>query len=66
VVADSAAAKAGIRSGDIITAVNGTEINRDRTLARLLKNFKPGDNVVLDVYRDSKIQKITVTLGEVK
>jgi serine protease Do len=66
VVPESAAAKAGIREGDIIVAVNGSEVNAKNTLARLLRNFQPGDRVTLDVYRDSRIQKIEVSLGEVK
>ena len=50
---DSAAAAAGLRRGDIITAYNGTEVKTVTELNNLKANNKAGDEVTLKVYRDS-------------
>ncbi|HSW40969.1 MAG TPA: trypsin-like peptidase domain-containing protein [Patescibacteria group bacterium] len=63
VVADSPAAAAGLRDGDIITAVDGTEIDRDSPLDDVLTQFAPGRTVALDVLRDGAQVTLTLTLG---
>jgi serine protease Do len=66
VVKDSGADKAGLREGDIILEVNGTKVDQDHSLAGLMKNFSPGDQVKMKVLSGSSSKDITVTLGESK
>lgn len=56
------AQKAGIKPGDIITAVDGKQINESTSLAALINEHKVGDKVTLTIMRDGKEQKINVTL----
>ena len=48
---DSPAAKAGIQSGDVITAVNGTPVKDARDLARTIGMMAPDSSVKLDIIR---------------
>ena len=66
VVAGSAAAKAGLKDGDIILEVNGQTVDTDHSLAALLKNFNPGDNVKMKVLSQGQTKDVTVTLGQSK
>lgn len=63
VVAESPAAKAGIRDGDVITKINGQQITTDSGLATKLAQFNPGDKVDLTVVRGGQEQTISVTLS---
>jgi membrane-associated protease RseP (regulator of RpoE activity) len=65
VVEDSPAAKAGIKAGDVITAVDGEKIDGSGDLARGINKKKEGD-VTLTVIRDKNQRTITVTPKEVK
>ena len=60
---NSPAADAGIREGDIITAVDGAEVNAGTDLSELMLPHKPGDTITLSVLRGSNKQDIKVTLG---
>jgi serine protease Do len=62
--ADGPAAKAGIKSGDVITKVNGEAIKDARTLARRISTLAPGASVKLTVVRGGKEDVVTLTLGE--
>lgn len=55
--------KAGIKEGDIITKVDGNDIDAQNSLASLLGQHQPGDKVKLTVNRDGKTQTVEVTLG---
>ena len=57
------AARAGIRSGDVITAVNGTPVTDARELTRKIAGLKPGSKVELGYLRDGREQSATVELG---
>ncbi len=57
---DSPAAKAGIRAGDVITAVDGEKIEDTGDLTRALGKKKEGD-VTLTIVRDKNQRSITVT-----
>ena len=46
---DGPAAKAGIKAGDVITAVNGTAVKDSRDLARQISTMAPGATAKLDV-----------------
>ena len=66
VVAGSPADKAGLKSGDIITAINGETIDQDHSLRRRLTQYQPGDEVEITFVRDGKENKVKVKLGEMK
>jgi serine protease Do len=61
---DAPAAKAEIKSGDIITGVNGTRIKDTNQLRNMIADFAPGTVVKLEVLRDKKKKTVAVTLGE--
>src|SRR5262249_43634757 len=60
----SPAQNAGLRTGDIITAVNGSPINGSSALASVLSSQSPGTQVKVPVQRGSSQLSVTVTLGE--
>jgi S1-C subfamily serine protease len=60
----SAAAKAGIRDGDIIVGVDGARIDYNTSLRQLLLRHKPGDTVTVTVLRDGQEQDLQVTLDQ--
>jgi serine protease Do len=47
-----AAGDAGLKKGDVITKVNGMEVNSDAQLAELIARQKPGDDVKITFMRD--------------
>jgi serine protease Do len=57
------AGKAGVKSGDVITAVDGRQVKDALDLSRTIASKAPGAEVTLDVWRDGKSQQIRVTLG---
>ncbi len=57
-VADnSAAAKAGLKAGDIITRVNDTKISEPQDLFENIGKLQPGDDVTITYLRDKKSKK---------
>src|SRR5215469_14175587 len=60
----SPAAKAGIKSGDVITAVNGVQVKDARDLARTIGTMAPDTSIKLDVVRNGEPTSITVTLAQ--
>jgi len=58
------AAKAGIKAGDVIVAVNGQPVKDARDLAKRIGAMAPGSSVKLDVFRKGETQTLTLTLGE--
>jgi serine protease Do len=62
--ADSPAAKAGIQSGDVITAVDGQPVKNARALARKISSMAPGTSVKLGIGRNGGEKQLTLTLGE--
>jgi serine protease Do len=59
----SAAAAAGLKSGDVITEVNGQPIARSGELSTLIGMSAPGETVKLKVWRDKSWQDIQAKLG---
>jgi predicted metalloprotease with PDZ domain len=64
VVADGPAAKAGLKNGDIITRVDGREIDSPDTLQNVLAKHKPGETLNFHVKRNGKEKMLKVTLGK--
>jgi Do/DeqQ family serine protease len=57
-------AKAGLKSGDVITAIDGKKITGSDDLTMEVISRAPGTAVTLDIVRDNKPMKVTVTLGQ--
>ena len=55
---------AGLSEGDIVLEINGKAINEDNTLIKMLKDYNPGDEVVLTVLRNGEQSEILLELGE--
>jgi serine protease Do/serine protease DegQ len=64
VVPDSAADKAGLKAGDIITSINGKAINTFGELRAKVATLGAGKEIELGVLRDGKSMSFDVTLGE--
>ena len=62
VIKGSAGDKAGIKDGDIITAVNDTKIGTAGSLGSLIGEYAVGDTVKLEVYRDKKYIQLEIKL----
>jgi serine protease Do len=60
----SPAAKAGILSGDIITAVNGTPVKDARGLARTIGTMAPDSTVKVDILRNGEAKTLSLTLAK--
>jgi Do/DeqQ family serine protease len=60
----SAADRAGIQPGDIVTAFNGTEVNEPNVFRNLVAATAPGTEVTLTIQRDGREQQVRATLGE--
>ncbi len=60
----SAAERAGVRQGDVITAINDTTINDTNAFRNKVASNAPGTEVTLTILRDNREQKIRATLGE--
>jgi serine protease Do len=60
----SPAAKAGIRSGDVVTALDGSPLKDSHDLARKVAVLAPGSSVKLDILRNGESKTLNVTLGE--
>jgi photosystem II stability/assembly factor-like uncharacterized protein len=63
VTADGPAAKAGIKAGDVVTAVEGKEVKSLEALMNEVLDRKSGDTIKLAVQRDTQQTQIAVTLG---
>jgi serine protease Do/serine protease DegQ len=64
VMQGSAAEKAGVRPGDIITSVNGQPVKSSVELRNAIGLLRVGDTVELGVIRDGKPRRITARIGE--
>lgn len=64
VMPQSPAEKAGIKANDVVTKVDGSDVNAEHTLRDLLATHKPGDSVKLNIIRDGKTSELNVTLDQ--
>src|SRR5437899_1123603 len=62
--ANGPAAKAGIQSGDVITAVNGEPVRDAKELARTIGGLAPGAAAKLNVLQKGQDKVINLTLGQ--
>lgn len=63
IVAGGPAASAGLRTGDVVTAMDGRQVTTMDDLAARIRERKPGDRLRLSVVRDGGSQTVDVTLG---
>ena len=59
----SPAAVAGVRAGDVITAVENEQLSEHKSLTDLLQQYQPGDQLALSLVRGTARQVISATLG---
>jgi serine protease Do len=60
---NSPAAKAGIRDGDVILALDGKDVQDPNDLATRIANYASGTEVTLSVWRDGEEKDVQVTLA---
>jgi putative serine protease PepD len=60
---NSPAAAAGVKAGDVITAIDGDAVPSADDLTAKISAHQPGDKVTLTVAHNGSTQKLVVTLG---
>lgn len=66
VIPGTAAEKAELESGDIITAVDGEKVKTVDGLIRILRKKGAGTKIKIEFFRDGKKKVVSTTLGERK
>lgn len=61
---DSAAAKAGVKAGDVITSINGRSVNEPRDVSAELRDAHTGATVEIGIVRDKKASTLKATIPE--
>jgi hypothetical protein len=64
IVEDSAAFRAGLAVGDIITSVDGESVESPVDLLRSIRSHDEGDTVTVEVFRAGRVEAIAATLGK--
>lgn len=57
-----AAQKAGIATGDVLTRINGNEVNTTTQLLEMVNQYRPGDKINVDIVRNGKRHSYTIAL----
>jgi S1-C subfamily serine protease len=65
-VEDGAARQAGIKSGDVIVAINGNMVNAPQQLQEQIGKYRPGDKVNVSIKRDGEMKQFSVVLRNTK
>ncbi|MDZ3830531.1 MAG: Do family serine endopeptidase [Sphingopyxis sp.] len=60
---DGAAAKAGLKRGDVVTKINGKDVTPQQTLSYIVANIKPGTRVPIDLVRDGRAMTVQAVVG---
>lgn len=63
---ESAAEKAGLKKGDVLTKIGGKKIESADDVTKIIRQHKPGDKVDVTYLRNGKEQKATAELGSWK
>ena len=63
---DGPAAKAGVEVGDIIVKADGRDVKSSQELPRIITAIRPGNKIVLTVWRKNAQKELTVTVAEMK
>lgn len=66
VTADSPAAKAGLKAGDVVTEFNGQRLEGTAQFRRMVRETPAGRTVQLTVWRDGRAQQLSVQLGSME
>jgi len=64
VTPDSPASRAGLKEGDVVTAVNGHPVENGNDLQVIVSEDAPGSKIQLDVMRNGHPEQIDLTVGE--
>jgi serine protease Do len=64
VTPDSPASRAGLKEGDVVTAVNGQPVQNGGDLQVIVSEDAPGSKIQLDVMRNGHQQSMDLTVGE--
>jgi serine protease Do len=65
VSADSPASKAGLKVGDVITAINGNPVDDVNNFRLAVAGYAADTTIHLKIFREGKTLEVPVTLGEV-
>lgn len=58
------AARAGLRQGDVVVAINGQAVTLDNTLSQIVAATPIGTTIPVDIIRDGKRMTVRATVGE--
>jgi serine protease Do len=64
VSANSPASKAGLQEGDIITKLGDVSLDETHSYVNALFEYKPGDQITLELVRGNDTLQVNATLGE--
>ena len=64
VVKGGPADKAGLKAGDRIVSIDGTEVAQKTDMGTIIQNHSAGDTLSIVVARDGQMQTVSLTLGE--
>jgi S1-C subfamily serine protease len=64
VIADTPAEEAGLDAGDVITAVDGQDLDNRDDLLEILEDKRPGDEVTLSIVNDTGDRDVDLELGQ--
>jgi len=62
----SPAAEAGIKAGDVVTAVDGSPLGHSRNFAQLISMLGPGSSTYLSTMRNGQARSVRLTVGSTK
>lgn len=62
VATGSAAEIAGLKKGDVILAISGTEVKNGSSVQEIITRYRPGDKITVDILREDKPMSFQVTL----
>jgi len=63
---NSPAARAGLKSGDVVLEFNGKKISNPSEFAAQVADLKPGSKTTVQIWRNGSTKNLDVTVGELK